>query len=224
MNWKITAQRLKTLREENKLSLERLSQELEKKYPGFSLSDQSLLKYEVTEDNHKYSGAAATMKAENLWYLADFYDVSVDYLLGQSDCRKINCEEVLEKTGLSEKAIVKLCERKAANIPNDTLLHGLSLLLENEEISGSFCRWNKTLTYISNFLFMNYRNRSFLCIDNDNIYIEADWKKLSESNIDAFEYESVLIHLYMERIRNNLEELRNKFQDSKTYWEFKKTL
>ena len=224
MDWKITAQRLKELREENKLSYERLSQQLTEKYPHFSLSDQSLLKYEVTEDKHKYSGAAASMKAENLWYFADFYDVSVDYLLGRSDCRKINCEEVLEKTGLSEKAIIQLCDRKAANIPNDTLLYGLSLLLENEIKSNSFSRWNKTLNYITNFLFLSYRNRSFLCVDNNSIYVEKDWEKAYKTNIDAFEYETVLSHLYMERIRENLEQLRKNFQETKAYWNFKESL
>lgn len=216
MNWKITAKRLRELREENNLSYERLSQQLSEKYPHFSLSDQSLLKYEVTEDNHKHSGAAASMKAENLWYLADFYGVTVDYLMGRSNNRVINCEEVLKKTGVSENALLFLCERNEENFPNDTLLHGLSFLLEKEKaIPGN--HWHNTLNLITDFLFIDYKKRYHICVSNDEVYIERDYRKLYHSKVKAFHYSDVLNNLYKEQIFSNLIELRDNLQKSSYY-------
>ena len=48
------------------------------------------------------------MNVENAIALADFYGVSYDYILGQSDARKRENHDIVEETGLSEKAIEKL--------------------------------------------------------------------------------------------------------------------
>ena len=47
-------------------------------------------------------------KLESLIALADKWHVSIDYLLGRSDCTSVENEYISKKTGLSDKAINKL--------------------------------------------------------------------------------------------------------------------
>lgn len=109
---KITASRLQELRKRNKLSHQRLSESLEKKY-GIKISKSSLINYEA-DDFHSRSGSNAGMKAEYLRCLADFYGVSADYILGTSDIESpdISVQTVAKYTGLSENAVKRLYELK----------------------------------------------------------------------------------------------------------------
>ena len=69
------------------------------------ITRQSLSRYEI---------AARTASVEVLGALAQHFNVSADYLLGLSDVKSTeqDIQTACEVTGLSEKAVLSLCERK----------------------------------------------------------------------------------------------------------------
>ena len=79
----VMAERLKQLREAKGLSHERLSSALSAQY-GISISSDSLMNYEVTGEFHSKKYKNLGMRVEYLRYFSDFYNVSTDYLLGQT--------------------------------------------------------------------------------------------------------------------------------------------
>lgn len=112
MNWKLTAQRLKELRNEKGLSHEKLASILTEQYSPITAN--SLKQYEVAEENHSKKGKVKGMKIEYLYNLASFYDVSSDYILGKADTKSPNLDinEIHKKTNLSEETIKILIENK----------------------------------------------------------------------------------------------------------------
>lgn len=145
MNWKKIATRLKELREDKGFSHEKLSDELTKKYGKKSdkfekrITKQSLIDYEVNEEHHAKSGKVKGMSIENLYMLADFYNVSADYILCKTDCKSsdITTEGICKKTCLSEKSIRNLINLKEAEY-YETLAWINALLAENIFDKNSF--------------------------------------------------------------------------------------
>lgn len=78
------AQRLKQLREGMGLSHEKLSKTLLDRY-DVKISSDSLINYEVTDENHAKALKNQGMCVKYLRSLADFYGVSADYILGRTD-------------------------------------------------------------------------------------------------------------------------------------------
>ncbi len=105
------AKRLKKLRKERKLSHIKLSEALREKY-NISISKDSLIAYEVTSATHDKACANQGMRAEYLRCLADFYDVSTDYLLGITNTKSndTSVQKMVSLTGLSEQSIEYLAE------------------------------------------------------------------------------------------------------------------
>lgn len=99
----IMAKRLKQLREEKGLSHEKLSKVLLDQY-DVKISSDSLMNYEVADVNHTKVGKNQGMRVEYLRCLAGFYEVTADYLLGNSDIRSNNpdVKMIVDNTGLSE--------------------------------------------------------------------------------------------------------------------------
>ena len=87
MNWEEVSIRLKKLREDKGLSHQKLAEELTKKYGNKNvksmkiLSKQVLINYEVNDKSHINFGKVKGMSVETLCMLADFYEVSIDYIL-----------------------------------------------------------------------------------------------------------------------------------------------
>ena len=82
----LTKERLEDLRKEKKLSFEQLSKQLAER--GVNISHTNLKHYEITDPIHPLYGRTRSMSIEYLTAFADFYDVSVEYLLGLSNSRK----------------------------------------------------------------------------------------------------------------------------------------
>ena len=104
-----TANRLRTLREVNNLSHETLSETLKKRYrKGISVATLKGLEVISTADKRFDKGFGT--RIDTMCMLADFYGVSVAYLLGETDTKSpdVNMEVVTEYTGLSEGAIETL--------------------------------------------------------------------------------------------------------------------
>ncbi|MGM9603001.1 MAG: helix-turn-helix domain-containing protein [Faecousia sp.] len=91
----------------------------------------------------QYKNGDTRPSLENICKIADFYHVSVDYLLGRTDAKSTdyNIQAVHEYTGLSELAIQKLKELNEYNNVN-SYLDVLSLFVEDDgfrEIISTLC-------------------------------------------------------------------------------------
>lgn len=112
----VMAERLKQLREEKGLSHEKLSKALFEQY-GVKVSSDSLINYEVADSRHTKAYKNQGMRVEYLRYLADYYGVSSDYLLGLSvpKCPDITVRKIMDYTGLSDENILALHAWKNIN-------------------------------------------------------------------------------------------------------------
>lgn len=106
----LTKERLEDLRKEKKLSFEQLSKQLAER--GISISHTNLKNYEINDPLHHLYGRTRSMSIEYLVAFADFYDVSVEYLLGLSNSRKREYHDVSEQLGLCDGAIQELIRCK----------------------------------------------------------------------------------------------------------------
>ena len=102
----VMAERLRELREAQKLSHEKLSKTLSEKY-GIKISSDSLMNYEFSKGGHSKTFKNMGMRVEYLYCLADFYGVSTDYILGISDVKSPDpsLQAVVEYTGIPEDAL-----------------------------------------------------------------------------------------------------------------------
>ena len=116
---KLTATRLKELRQsfsdENgrKYSHATLARKINEKYGLGSISDKTLLNYEVIDEKHNKYDVGFGMKIQNLVLLADFYNVSCDYLLGREEEQDKLIGQARMEMGLSANAAEVLFQLKA---------------------------------------------------------------------------------------------------------------
>ena len=68
--------------------------------------------YEINDPLHPLYGRTRSMSIEYLVAFADFYDVSVEYLLGLSNSRKQEYHDISEQLGLCDGAIKELIQCK----------------------------------------------------------------------------------------------------------------
>ena len=103
--------RLKEERERKGLSHVGLSNALYERY-GVRIAKDSLINYEVCVENHAKSFKNNGMRVEYLRYLADFYGVSTDWLVGLSNVRNPNpsVRSICEVLGLTESSVGVLRE------------------------------------------------------------------------------------------------------------------
>lgn len=104
-------ERLRKLRKSRGLSYERLQAAISEKY-GVEISKDSLINYEVSDENHTKRFKNNGMRVEYLRYFSDFYHVSADYLLALSDIKATDSttRDICEKTGLSEHTVSRLMQ------------------------------------------------------------------------------------------------------------------
>ena len=109
LEWQKCAERLKQLRHNAGLSTRALTEKLVSTY-GINISEASLKNYEVNDEFNSKAGKITGMKIEYLSCLADFYNVSTDYLLGKTDTasRNESVQGMREYTKLTEEAIEEL--------------------------------------------------------------------------------------------------------------------
>lgn len=106
----LTKERLEDLRKEKKLSFEQLSKQLAER--GTIISHTNLRNYEINDPIHSLHNRTRSMSIEYLVAFADFYDVSVEYLLGFSDSRKREYHDISQQLGLCDGAIDELIRCK----------------------------------------------------------------------------------------------------------------
>lgn len=102
---RLTGRRLKEVRERHGLSHVALSDAIQERY-GVRIAKDSLINYEVSDEHHTKAYKNNGMRVEYLRYLADFYGVTTDWLLGLSDHPTRKTEELLASDlGISYDAI-----------------------------------------------------------------------------------------------------------------------
>ena len=110
MDWKEKsfemAKRLRELREEKGLSHADLAGMIKDRY-GVTISRDSLINYEIADEHRTRAQSLPNlkMKTEYLLCLGDFYDVSIDYLTGQTSDRK-RIPSAVDALGLTENAVL----------------------------------------------------------------------------------------------------------------------
>lgn len=110
-----TVGNLYQLRNEHGLSLETLADEI-------GVSRQA---YNAWENGKR------EIKSSYLIQLAKYYNVSVDYLLGLSECRKVDNSYIRKKTGLDDNAIEVLSEWNKANDRRKHWMDYLNSIINN---------------------------------------------------------------------------------------------
>ena len=110
------------LRKEKDMSFAELSKALADR--KIYISHTNLKNYEIPDPEHNLYTRTSSMSIEYIVAFAEFYDVSVDYLLGSSDSRKTEYENISTQLGLSDKAIEKLirCKENSEDIGDTKLL------------------------------------------------------------------------------------------------------
>lgn len=135
----ITAQRLKELRNNKGLSHEKLSVALSEQ--GVKVSVQALKDYEVTDIAHSKKDSTKGMKIETFFGIAQFYNVSTDYLFGLSGIKSIKDDIKIARktTGLSEESIKNFMQTKDSG--NSEFSQAQDWLITNEilEIMSCIC-------------------------------------------------------------------------------------
>lgn len=131
----ITARRLKAKRKAKKISHETLSREILEKY-GVKISKDSLMIYEVEDRYHNRAFANNGMKVEYLRILADYYNVSTDWLLGLTNIEVPdgNARQACNYTGLSPQNIEYFHSWTAPDLrEGKAFLLFFNSLLENQD-------------------------------------------------------------------------------------------
>ena len=167
INAQIAAQRLKKLRVDKGLSHQKLSEALSDF--GVDVSPRSLMNYEsaAKDEFHSKSQSISKMNASTLVALAEFFDVSTDYLLGLNDAptADIEVQAITDYTGLSVESVKilhiqnllrEIAKSTNANSNNDTKYVGVDtyLLFAVNILIEKFCNTD----FFKNFLNYLYSN------------------------------------------------------------------
>lgn len=120
---------LRTQRQKGKLTYVQLSEEIFDK-TGISISHSQLNKYERL-------GNTEAMSVNNLLALAEFYNVSIEYLLGINDSKSTNVTDkhTATKFGLTDKSMDRL---KSLKNNNTILLKVVNCILEDDDFWKDF--------------------------------------------------------------------------------------
>ena len=106
---RLMGERLKEERERLGLSLIALSKAIYEKY-GVRIAKDSLINYEFADDHNTKAYKNNGMRVEYLRYLAGFYEVPTDWLLGLSNVRTLvaDVKQVCNYTGLEAESVKTL--------------------------------------------------------------------------------------------------------------------
>ncbi len=163
------AERLEDLRKGiDKYTLAELSKNIEAK-TGVYISATQLGKYEKTE-------LAERININNLIAIANFYDVSIDYLLGKSDSKRHNYTEQMtaKKFGLTDKSMKNL-----SNITKNSVFN-------NNEIKLKIVNY-----IIENNTFLTELTENILELYKATDYKNSNYEKQKDRKIFKYELQNI---------------------------------
>lgn len=193
----ITAERLRSLRKGKGLSHEGLSRELRTRY-DIKISSDSLQNYEVTDEHHTKAYKNQGMRIEFLLCLADFYNVSTDYLLGRTGDPQRR-PSAIDDLGLSEGAVLWLSALKICQ--NPAVLAGVNSILSN-------FYFHKLLYTLIDYAPSIEADRIYDCIRDDVL------SKITKSEISGWP-EAARLSMYSERYKIVFDEIDKIVQSGK---------
>lgn len=155
--------RLRELREERGLSHVELIKQLNEKY-SISVSRDSIMAYEIADGSRAKASKLPNMgmRVETLYCLADFYGVSLDYLLGKTEVFDfdVDIRGICEKTGLDERIAKYLIHLGASgdtqmvldnrlfHTPDNSLMGIFNEIFQPEKIHGLLCICEKYTRFV----------------------------------------------------------------------------
>jgi len=179
--------RLKKCRTDRGLSHEKLAKELQEKQ-NVSISKLTLINYEDCDKFSQKYESALGMNIAYLWAFAKYFDVSVDYLLGETDEQTIddNIKIACETTGLSDVAI-----ENTKRLPIQKLA-ALDLLLSFHPV-----RFEKILDCIARYIyFIVQRYDKFNGVDIKKSKDRAEYNELTQkADVELFRASTGLVEL-----------------------------
>lgn len=92
----------------------------------------------VSYDNYNKWENGSSPNFDTLVKIANFFNVTIDYLLGASDTKKPENDDINKRLGLSDKAIYAL-EELHKNDPGNPLTMAVNALLENLAVLWESC-------------------------------------------------------------------------------------
>lgn len=197
--------RLKKCREENKLSHEKMSVALWDK-ENISFSDKSLKTYEVTEKYHEDYDKALGMSFYRFLSLADFFNVSLDYMAGRVPCKTPENQEIFNLTGLYDKSIdiLKNAVENKEKLPELAVkLHVINYLIQNMNN-------NEFLLNMHKFLFAEYgipdeNNKDYVFKAFPYVYSDGNYKGQSLLNADE------ISDIFYSKLQQDIAIMKEKF-------------
>jgi len=158
---KLIATRIKELRKSKNLSHQRLAEELTNKY-SIKISKDSLLQYEIDKEYHAKWDKVKGMNIEYLYCIADFFEVSADYILGftNNPTTDKDLDAVSKYIGLGQEAVEKLNRYAKMDIdyPNYTnALSHLNMFIKED----SFYIFDYLDKYIQSICFCKFLEQEY---------------------------------------------------------------
>lgn len=144
----------------------------------------------VTVANYnKWEQGLGTPRLPMLIQIADYYNVSLDYLTGRVDYKNLNYQQSTIETGLTENALKGLAKIKESSEQNDVdILDALNFLLEKELESDV----QKNLECLQDTAYLSYLFQSFSDCHYDNYPTSLSailfYIAKSDRNIDDYFY------------------------------------
>lgn len=87
---------------------------------------------------NSWENGSSKIKSDVLIMLADYYNVSIDYLLGRTACREIDNAYIREKTGLDENSIKTLSEWNSADDRRKRWCNYLNYFISHNKLKELF--------------------------------------------------------------------------------------
>ena len=156
---------------------------------------------------NQYKMGTAFPKTENLIKIADFYGISVDFLLGRTEIPNMdtNIQAVHGLTGLSVGAIAKLSDLKNQN--NQAFLNIISVLLEDKNIDFF-------LSLLCSIIGFGYTGKGDEIISQDvnGVSIALSNKRLANIALQTMIIENLpaIVERYKQQYPNNPDETLRK--------------
>lgn len=153
-------------------------------------------KMKITEKTYRkwevgiYSGKTnviyyPAIEYDNLFMLAEIYNVSIDYLLCRSDCTSVDNHYISLKTGLSDRAIERITS-KNGNIPDQNFLNSFILSDEFLEIRHNMYWIENDCHNISSYYkaFEEINSATEKAMDKDEYYRLDNMRDRYESKLE----------------------------------------
>jgi transcriptional regulator with XRE-family HTH domain len=148
-----------------------------------------------------YANGETKPDIEKFKFIADYFNVSYDYLLGECDVTQRENVDIAEKIGLDDNAIETLIRAKKD--------------LSSKDKTSKLCAQMKLL--IVNYL-LNYRNDADMMLSHIGFYIRytLGLNKLANATVEFFEHEK---YLDAERRKTFSRELAERLKKERMYKE-----